>query len=359
MNSTIKKVFTGGKTIPVVFATDQNFFPYMFVAITSLIEKASPSNNYDIVILFDNIEEYPKQMLEKLNSKNISIRFFNMSEIMKQYKNLWYTHWLYTEAMYYRFIIPEIFKDYEKVLYLDGDIIINCDIAELYDIDLKNNWIGAIIENSMKHPKSPAYDYIEKVLNLNKNEYFSSGVMIFNIKILSQFNFFKSCITILKNLKTPLFPDQDVLNLVCNKHVKYIDITFNLQWNILNYYKNIENYISEKNLQQLNDAKKNPKILHYCGAYKPWKRPDLPYSEYFWHYARKTPFYEEFIYKNTMQTSNREIIKNAIFRRKIYFNYLRCKCLRLITFGKTQKRYNEKTMKLKKQIQDYRKTLSK
>ena len=40
--------------IPVVFATDNNFVPYLGVTIKSLVENSSEENNYDIVILYSN-----------------------------------------------------------------------------------------------------------------------------------------------------------------------------------------------------------------------------------------------------------------------------------------------------------------
>ena len=356
----IEKIFTSGKTIPVVFATDKNFLPYMYVAISSLIENSSPKNNYDIVILYSDIDEYSQNKIKKLCTQNISIRFFNMSNIIKQHEGLWYTHWSYTEAMYYRFIIPQIFEEYEKVLYLDGDIIINCDITELYDIDLENNWVGAIADNSIHHEKSPAYDYIPSTLHLEREKYFSSGVMVFNVQELLNTNFFNKCIRVLSELKTPIFPDQDVLNIVCDGNIKYIDFTYNFTWNIINHYMNIENYVSDEKFKQIEDAKRSPKIIHYCGAKKAWKQPDLPYAEYFWQYARKTPFYEELIYKNIKRPAiSRAAIKNVVNRHKIYAQYLRCKLLKAFTFGKVKEHYADKANRLKVQIRDYRNTLQK
>ena len=49
------------------------------------------------------------------------------------------------------------------------------------------------------------------------------------------------------------------------------------------------------------EARKNPYIIHYCSPRKPWNMPSVEYSQIFWHYARKTPFYEEIVFENTMQ----------------------------------------------------------
>lgn len=68
------------------------------------------------------------------------------------------------------------------------------------------------------------------------------------------------------------------------------------------------------------------------------------YAEIFWHYARKTPFYEEIIYENTKLSgkASSSDVKYSIRRKKIYLNYLRCKLLSIITFGKKREHYKNK-----------------
>ena len=52
-------------------------------------------------------------------------------------------------------------------------------------------------------------------------------------------------------------------------------------------------------------AYNSPKILHYCGHEKPWTHPHYTKSYIWWEYARKTPFYEQIIYKN-IKNENKE-----------------------------------------------------
>ncbi len=44
---------------------------------------------------------------------------------------------------FYRFLIPELLPFYDKVLYLDSDIVVLGDVAELFDVDLKDNILAA------------------------------------------------------------------------------------------------------------------------------------------------------------------------------------------------------------------------
>ncbi len=354
----IEKVFNDGKkTVPVVFATDSNFMPYLYVAIQSLVDNASDNNNYDIVILCTEIEKYTQNQFKELNRNNISVRFFDMAELMSKYKEIWYTHWTYTEAMYYRFFIPQLFTDYLKVLYLDCDITLNCDIAELYDIDLEGKTMGAAAGLARQHAEDQYKEYIETTLNIKKEHYFNSGVLIFDIKELKENNFFELCINTLKQLNEPLFPDQDVLNLIFKGNVKYLNCTYNFTWNVIHRYKNPEEKLSGNFREDFIKASPCPKIVHYAGGKKPWKCPHLSYADYFWKYARKTPFYEEIIFKNCKSNINKSSLYNVVYRKRIYMQYVRCKILKTLTFGKKRKHYASKAQALKIMVQDYRKIL--
>ncbi len=353
----LEKVFTN-KCIPIVFATDNNFVPYLYVALKSLLDNANPENNYDIVILYSDVNDYNKKRLSEFVSTNVSVRFVEMSGYMEPYKEHWYTHWTWTEAMYYRFFIPEIFSEYEKVLYLDGDVIFNCDISELYNVEMGNNMISAVQDLPRLLKEDKFVPHIEDNLKMSPDKYFNSGVLVFNVREMIKANFLQNCINILEELKNPVFPDQDVLNVVCKDRVLYLDITYNLSWNLLHFHYDFAERLTQNIYQKYMQAWKNPKIIHYAGGFKPWKQPDLEYSEYFWKYARQTSFYEEIVYKNCKNTLGRAAIQNVVQRRKIYLNYLKCKLFGVFTFGKMKEHYIEKKTRLKNRIKDYRQTLA-
>ena len=81
-------------------------------------------------------------------------------------------------------------KHYDRVVYLDSDIIVCRDIAELYnypisentmiagvpDLDIMGQFYGADL--SMKY-------YIKKKVRISSpDKYLQAGVLIFNIKII-------------------------------------------------------------------------------------------------------------------------------------------------------------------------------
>ena len=66
-------------TIPVFFSSDDNYVPFLAVAITSLIKNASKKYNYDIIVLTTGISQANKRKIEKLKEDNVNIKFVNVN----------------------------------------------------------------------------------------------------------------------------------------------------------------------------------------------------------------------------------------------------------------------------------------
>lgn len=344
--------------IPIVFSTDNNFVPYLGVAIKSLIEKSSTNNNYDIVILYSNVDKYNQLRLLSLAKDNVSIRFCDVTELMMCNKDNWHVKGQYSKSVYYRFFIPQIFNNYNKVLFLDADIIVNCDISELYNIELGDNLIGAVKDIPRLQKNDFYTQFIEGKLGIKPDMYFNAGILILNLQRFERNTFLNKCIEVLAILDKPLYQDQDVFNFLFKEKVLYIDNKYNVSWNCAHFWKDARENLPADIYKYYQECLNSPSIIHYAGVYKPWRHPWLVYSEYFWNIARQTIFYEEIIYKNTRTPSiNREVVKNAVRRRRIYLQYVRCKVFSIFTFGNTKKHYKEKIQRLKNKINDYRKTL--
>lgn len=350
--------------IALCFCCNRDYFPYLTVTLQSIIANKTDDNIYDITIL--HTDELPEQcdVLKYVYRKeNIYIRFFNISSIVQKYNNIFFTSDHLSIEAYYRFFIPEIFKYYDKVIYLDSDLIVNRDIAELYKIDIKNNLIGACndIEVIRFYIRNNLKEYLLKTLNLeNYSSYFNSGVIIFNIKECLKFNITDKLLNKLKQIKTPKFWDQDIFNCVCEHQVYELDQSWNTQW---------QPYISEMNqalfqvpqkvYEKYIQALKERYIIHYTSPIKPWSNPEFPLAYFWWKYARMTPFYEEIIYKNLYKCKNLPqsslgnsalLIKDVFQRHKITFKYLKYKIFSKITFGKLHKKYKQKKNEMKARL---------
>lgn len=251
--------------ISVAFASDNNYVKYLSVAIVSLTDNMSKDYNYDIVILEDNIKDKNKRLLLKQikDFKNISLRFIDINKHFDENKDVdFYLNKHFTKSIYSRLFIPNIFKNYEKVIYLDVDILIKCNLIELYNTGLGDNLIGGVAHiefDPIFNPKGKnegknLENRLSKLYNIKDYSilsYINSGVILYNVANCSSQDFIKKCLNFIKSHKDATEPDQDTINGVCYRKIQYLDYGYNL----LPFYVD----------------KIEAKIVHfYCYNYKPW-----------------------------------------------------------------------------------------
>lgn len=266
------------ENIPIFFAIDDGYTPFLAVALQSLIENASKDYNYCIKILHTNVGEEHKKQIKKYESENVNIEFVDLSYYIEKVQDKLYTRDYYTNTTYFRLFLPELYPQYDKVLYLDSDIIVVGDISELYNTDMGTNLVAAAPDDIIQYNKV-FQDYAELVVGVAKYQnYFNAGVLLMNLDELRKFDFEEKFLYLLGTVKFSVAQDQDYLNRLCKGRVTLISH----DWDVMPY-------VNEETKPE------DIKLIHYNFAYKPWHFEDVTYNEYFWKYAKETEFYDEII----------------------------------------------------------------
>ncbi len=306
---TIKPAFHKNN-IPVIFASDKNYAPYLCVTIASLVAHSTQAHNYDICIFEQGFTDDIKTKILAHGTQNISIRFIDISPIAYKYKHINFSvNAHFTPLTYFRFFIPEVFKSYTRALYLDCDIIILDDVAQLYQEDLQGCSLAAardveMVRQTFNNTKKNEFlnNYLAATLKNSENSmYFQAGVLILDIPKLIEFDFTHKCVTALQEIEKPIFVDQDVLNSVFDGNIHYFDISWNVEWHLPIVAELLMNELPNDLYLAYMQSRKCPKIIHYSGNMKPWKSPHMEMAHYWWKYAKHTLFYEEIVYRNTRQ----------------------------------------------------------
>ena len=135
--------------IPIFFATDDNYIPFLGVAMRSLIDNASKDYDYKILILNSGLDKENENKIKSYETENFEIEFVNVNEKVSNIADdlSYRLRDYYSNSIYYRLFIPSLFPDYDKALYLDADIIVIDDISKLYFEDLENNLVAAITDD--------------------------------------------------------------------------------------------------------------------------------------------------------------------------------------------------------------------
>ncbi len=263
------------EVIPIFFAIDDVYMPFLAVALESLIENASKNYYYSIKILYTSIDEDNKRKINKYQSQNVNIEFVDLNYYIEKVKDKLYTRDYYSKTTYFRLFIANLYPQYDKAIYLDSDIVVLGDISELYNKDIGDNLVAAAPDDVIQTTKV-FQEYAEKVVGVSDyRNYFNAGILLMNLDEFRKFNFQEKFLYLLETVKFTVAQDQDYLNRLCKGKVKIID----KGWDRMP--------IATDNMP-IEDIK----IIHYNLGQKPWRYDNIQYQEYFWEYAKKTEYYE-------------------------------------------------------------------
>lgn len=292
--------------IPIVFSANNQFAPVCGVAIQSIIEHVNPDINYDIVLLGTDISAENKRLIKSLpkGKENISIRFCDVSAIVKPYVLTASEH--ISVETYYRFLIQSLLPDYDKVIYLDGDLVCNCDIAELFQEDIDGYLLAATYDPDMSGQISLNSNTLRYLIREVKMEdpysYFQAGVLLLNTKEMRSTHSLEEWFAFAG--KKYRYLDQDILNRYCQGRVKYLDMSWNTLIDCNNYRVPVLIRGAKASInEQYQNARKAPRIVHFAGFQKPWNQRGVDMETEFWKYARITPFYEQFLFSVFLSAS--------------------------------------------------------
>ena len=314
---TVKPAFAECKNC-ILLCSDDGFMPATSVLLQSILENASSQNLYDIIIFHKNITSITEETTYNMFSgaKNFSIRFINIAVILGTGNFYTANRKELTSEAYYRLFSPWILdKSYEKVLYVDGDMIALKDIYPIFEIDISNYLIAAVrdywgICNCYMSGDSLKV-YRESIGLEDIDNYIISSTLLFdlaNFRIKYSFDEVIN-LSVCKNWKQH---DQDVINVLCKGSIYHLSA----EWGWMSDYGN-NHYLPQHLLDEI-DAVNAPILVHFGGSRKPWIRNYHPYDLEFWKYADHTPYLPILLNKVTNYEYRgyiaQEISSNKIFR---------------------------------------------
>lgn len=289
--------------VAICLSTDQRYVPYLCVTIQSIIEQASAEYNYDIVVLYQQLSGCVQETILSMENSNVSIRLVSVDKFMEQrFHDMFVTKAYYALPTYYRFFIPQIFGGYNKVLYLDCDLVALKDVQELFSIDLGESLIGAVrdlgVTQQINAIRGWKEYFVDELKICDLTGIFQAGVLVFNTEEMRNYNLLQRCIEVLEELPHPRVQDQCVLNAVCQGRVRYLDYRWNVMWNLPFLAENLQEELGHKLYGVYNSGCEAPFILHYASSIKPWREPQRELATYFWQIARRSPYYEAILYSD-------------------------------------------------------------
>ena len=287
----------------VGISTNQNYYRYAYVMLTSLLE-----NNQDmavtVYVLHSELTEEQiggyRKLAKQYGGNAVSVEI-DKTRLAGQLP----TTAAWTIEMYYRLMMPDILpEDVDRLLYLDVDMIVNASLKELYETDFEGKLFVACAEGEERHEERDPETCRRLFSELYEKgfEYFNSGMMLWHISEIRKKYTFADYMKAAELFEyTFAAPDQDLLNYCHWQEVKYVDMA------VYNRFARSAHQAGKT----YEDIKKEARIVHFAGA-KPWngRSIHMDIEQLWWDYAKKTPFFGELCEEMVYQTLHDPFVEN-------------------------------------------------
>ena len=292
----------------ILYAADSRFFDQLFVSAFSLCENQR-SKDYVLHVIAEDFTPDQKAKLKAMAEAHGQALVFYDKPPLPEKTEVSFGR---SAATYYRLSAASLLPaGVDRVLYLDGDTVVEDSLDELFALEMGEKEIGGIqdvrrAEDLAAIGFSPAQRYL------------NAGVLLLNLAAWRKNDTEARCAAYLAAHDYSLpYNDQDVLNAVCGARSMVLPLRYNVMIPALRFtadqirrWDKIECFYSEA---ERAEAARRPAVIHYAGT--PFDRPwndvcDHPLRDRFWFYANKAGL--------TLQPRITETSKSERLRRKLF-----------------------------------------
>lgn len=303
--------------VNILLSTDDNYVMPTGILMTSICENTKSEVTFYIMTNADFKEESKSSLrrnIEKYNQKIVFIPVQPSATTDFPFgRPDQPTH--VSVATYYRLLITKFLPEsVDKIIYLDGDMIVMGDIAEYFNEDVEGYAVGAVIDQDMEENVRE-----ERLLYPKHEGYFNAGSLLINLKYWREHHVYEDFIKVMhEKADIIIFHDQDVLNDVFHDKKKWLSPRYNIQTSFL-IVKKIQEYGDD-----MIKAIKNPMVIHFCmRGSKPWMmRCDNPFTEVWRQYKKLSIWADEALKDNvsgSLKNRIRQILVNLHLWRENYY----------------------------------------
>lgn len=278
----------GASSVPVVaFTADNHYAMPLAAALSSVIANLGRGRKLRVFIVDGGVSRTNKDKITQSEDRErVRIEWLKPSEshcdLLKSLPGGYVR-----KTCYYKIFIPEMLgPEYPRIIYLDGDLIVEADIAHLWDADLGENYVLAVQDLLNPRVSSPFGLKLWRELGRRADdELFNSGVLVLNAARWHKENVRRRLVEyLLDHYRDTRLCDQDAMNAVFRNEWGRLDT----RWNVLPYMNQVRSYslLSKKRHREL---LMRAHVLHYCGPSKPWNpRCRHPRRDLFFQYLDMT-----------------------------------------------------------------------
>ena len=238
--------------ICVAFCANRAILPGLQASIVSMVRSCSAPERLRIYIFSDDLNEADIQSIrcaiESLCHKEaLKLRTADCSAFqhLKSLQGDWMT--------YFRLFLPELLQGYDNIVYLDSDLVLRLDVAELVAHAPQNSpFAAAGVGNILSALES---EFFQSIGMQPDDPSLNAGVLVFNSTVCKDIRFFERCMEFAEKHPNDLqSADQTILTAVFSREFSPLPNQFNRALTAGNSHPNDD----------------EAAIFHFIGSPKPW-----------------------------------------------------------------------------------------
>lgn len=276
------------RELPVVLITDNNYVIPTAVAVQSMTGSLGRNSKLIVYIITCDVDEKNKNLFRELNRYNVKVRIIDCDtkELIRYNEKGYYV----TGTALIKFCIPRFLPDYDKILYIDGDVLVRRDVSEIFDTDIESYYAAVVAD-------MPAVVSCRWHKRLGLESYFNSGVLLFNARKFRDEGLEEKLFRVKEAHPEYCCMDQDVFNDVFAMKVRFLPLKWNLMMpNFLLMQDQTGLSVRDINsffgldYGSFKEMEEDACIIHLTNEKKPWKYSDIYMSREWYRVFKKTPF---------------------------------------------------------------------
>lgn len=270
--------------VDIVVIADDGFMEASIVMLTSAKVNKNNTSYYRVHFICNNVCRLYKKKLLELQDQDFEILIYD--ETSKAYFNEVNIKIHVTATTFLKLEIPEILRGVSKVIHIDGDVIVQGDLWQMYNIDLADNTLA--VTRSIRMEKSGRI----QLRGIDKS--FNAGIMLMNLDSMRKNKDSEKLINMLRTLPDEWWLlEQDCLNVYYRNKCLYLPIRYNCF-----YFTMIKDFTIDEvnefygtNYESYDEMVSDALLIHLAGTpgRRPWQVRDGVHGQSWQYYYNISP----------------------------------------------------------------------
>lgn len=266
--------------VSVALISDDGYVIPTATAIHSMIAHRRPGTYYVVNVIASGMSQENMATLSRLAAPNVDINIVEASAEPLRDLHAFDPTAIAAATIdaLLKFFLPALLPDESRVLYLDGDILVQDDLSELFSTELAGNYIAAVPDSGAIYFR---HEYVTRV-----DRYFNSGVMLLDLDAWRRDGITERLVSRKREIRDSSLLDQNVFNLEFDGRVKLLPPRYNVLWmNLVNAIQSGKLSIDQFNehfdtaYPSFDHVRNDAAVLHFSSKKKPWRFSDTPGSD--------------------------------------------------------------------------------